>query len=177
MHHSVGTPALWLGFSVAVLTLLVLDLLVFHRREHEVRMREALAWSAAWIALALAFNFRRLSALRSGQGGRVPDRLPDREGAVRRQPVRVRRSSSSYFGVPAALQHRVLFWGIIGALVLRGAFIALGAALLETLPLGDLRVRRLPDLHRHQDAVSARRGGRTRSRIRWCAFFGAWCRW
>ena len=55
--ESIGTPGLWIGFTVFVLLLLALDLGVFHREAHEVRMKEALAWSVVWISLALVFNF------------------------------------------------------------------------------------------------------------------------
>ena len=63
-----------------------------------------------------------------------------------------------YFAVPAAYQHRVLFWGILGALVMRAVFILAGSALIAAVPLDHLRLRRLPDLHRHPDGPAPRRG-------------------
>jgi tellurite resistance protein TerC len=130
MHNSVGTPALWIGFSIGVVALLVLDLLVFHRREHEVRMREALIWSGVWIGLALAFNYAVYVFFGSDKAAEfLTGYLIEKALSVDNLFVFV--VILSYFAVPLALQHRVLFWGIIGALVARAVFIALGAALLE----------------------------------------------
>jgi tellurite resistance protein TerC len=130
MHNSVGTPALWIGFSVGVLALLALDLVVFHRREHEVRMREALLWSSVWIGLALAFNYAVYVFFGSEKAAEfLTGYLIEKALSVDNLFVFV--VILTYFSVPIALQHRVLFWGIIGALVARAVFIALGAALLE----------------------------------------------
>jgi len=126
---SVGSPALWVGFTIFVLALLALDLGVFHRKAHEVRFKEALAWSVVWIGLALAFNllvyqwFGAQRALEFLTGYLI-------EKALSVDNIFVFIVIFSFFAVPAAYQHRVLFWGIIGALLMRAAFIAAGAALL-----------------------------------------------
>jgi tellurite resistance protein TerC len=121
---------MWIGFSAIVLLLLALDLAVFHRRAHSVGMREALLWSGIWIGLALAFNagvyvwFGPERAAEFLTGYLI-------EKALSVDNLFVFVVIFSYFAVPAALQHRVLFWGIAGALVMRGLFIALGAVLLR----------------------------------------------
>ncbi|MEK7408043.1 MAG: TerC family protein [Acidobacteriota bacterium] len=128
--ESVGTPLLWIGFTLFVLAMLGIDLGVFHRRAHEVHLREALLWTVVWIALALLFNvgvyfwFGPERALEFLTGYLI-------EKALSVDNVFVFLVIFSYFAVPAALQHRVLFWGILGALIMRAIFIVLGAALLE----------------------------------------------
>jgi tellurite resistance protein TerC len=125
----IGTPAMWIGFSTIVLLLLGIDLLVFHRREHAVGMREALIWSGVWIGIALLFNagvYHWFGSARAGEF--LTGYLIEKALSVDNLFVFV--VIFSYFAVPAALQHRVLFWGIVGALVMRGIFIALGAVLL-----------------------------------------------
>ena len=128
--ESVGTPLLWIGFTLFVLAMLGLDLGVFLRRAHEVRVREALTWTGVWIALALLFNagvyfwFGPERALEFLTGYVI-------EKALSVDNIFVFLIIFSYFAVPAALQHRVLFWGILGALVMRAIFIFLGAALLQ----------------------------------------------
>lgn len=128
--ETVGTPAIWIGFSAFVLVMLFLDLFVFHRSAHEVKVREALAWSALWIALALGFAglvqhwFGTQVALEFLTGYVI-------EKALSVDNLFVFLVVFSYFRVPAAQQHRVLFWGVFGALVLRAIFIVLGAALLQ----------------------------------------------
>ena len=128
--ESVGTPLLWIGFTLFVLAMLGLDLGVFHRKAHEVRVREALLWTAVWIALALLFNvgvhfwFGRERALEFLTGYVI-------EKALSVDNIFVFLVIFKYFAVPAALQHRVLFWGILGALVMRAVFIFLGTALLQ----------------------------------------------
>jgi tellurite resistance protein TerC len=127
---SVGSPALWVGFTLFVLAMLAVDLGVFHRKAHEVRFKEALVWSGVWIGLALAFNllvyhwFGVERALEFLTGYLI-------EKALSVDNIFVFIVVFSFFAVPAAYQHRVLFWGIIGALVMRGAFIAAGVALLQ----------------------------------------------
>jgi tellurite resistance protein TerC len=127
---SIGTPALWIGFIALVLGLLALDLGVFHRDAHEVTFREALGWSVVWVSLALAFN-----GWLGWQHGAEPGLefltgyLIEKALAV--DNVFVILLVFATFGVPRAYQHRVLFWGILGALVMRAAFIFAGAALLE----------------------------------------------
>lgn len=128
--ESIGTPWLWVGFTLLVLALLGLDLGVFHRREHTVRTREALIWTAVWIALALVFNaavyrwFGPERALEFFTGYLI-------EKALSVDNIFVFIVIFSYFKVPPAYQHRVLFWGILGALIMRAIFILLGAALLQ----------------------------------------------
>jgi tellurite resistance protein TerC len=123
-------PWAWAAFVGLLVALLVLDLFVFHREAHEVSFREATRFSLFWIALGLAF------------GGLVFAWLGTTAGAEYLTGYVIEKSLSvdnifvfavlfSYFRVPAKYQHRVLFWGILGALVFRGAFIAGGAALLE----------------------------------------------
>jgi tellurite resistance protein TerC len=128
--ESVGTPALWAGFTLFVLALLALDLGVFHRRAHEVRYKEAVYWSVFWVSLALAFN---LLVYRWFGPDRALEFLTGYliEKALSVDNIFVFLLIFSYFAVPAALHHRVLFWGILGALVMRAAFIVAGAALLE----------------------------------------------
>jgi tellurite resistance protein TerC len=141
---------LYLGFTLFILLLLALDLGVFHRRAHEVSLREAGAWSAVWVGLALAFNLglyfyvpwmaERDPAL-AAQLGDVPaaaSRLSLEfltgyllEKALAVDNIFVFLLVLSYFGVPKAYQHRVLFFGILGALVFRIAFIALGSVLMR----------------------------------------------
>src|SRR5215207_7879458 len=126
---SVGTPTLWAVTIAAVLALIALDFLLT-RRPHAVSMREAGLWSAFYIALPLSF------------GGWVWSRHGSERGTEFLAGYLVEKSLSvdnlfvfmlllAAFAVPAALQQRVLLYGIVGALVLRGVFIALGAAALE----------------------------------------------
>ena len=127
---SIGTPALWIGFTVFVIAMLALDLGVFHRKAHEIRMREALVWSVVWIGLALSFNagvyfwFGHERALEFLTGYLI-------EKALSVDNLFVFLVLFSYFAVPRQLQHRVLFWGIIGALAMRAAFILAGATLIQ----------------------------------------------
>jgi tellurite resistance protein TerC len=122
--------ALWAAFGFVVLGLLALDLGVFHRKSHEVHVKEALTWSAVWIGVALAFNV----AVWLGMGPQaglefLTAYLVEKSLSV--DNIFVIALIFGAFGVPAAYQHRVLFWGILGALVFRAAFIAGGIALLE----------------------------------------------
>jgi tellurite resistance protein TerC len=126
---SVGGPTTWAIFAVVVTVMLALDLGVFHRKAHVIGFREAAVWSFIWIGLALLFNvlvyFQHGSdrALEFFQAWLI-------EKALSVDNIFVFLAAFSYFAVPARLQHRVLFWGIIGALITRGLFILLGAALL-----------------------------------------------
>jgi tellurite resistance protein TerC len=128
--ESVGTPLLWGGFTLLVLGLLGLDLGVFHRRAHAIHVREALLWTLVWITLALLFNagvyvwFGPERALEFFTGYVI-------EKALSVDNIFVFLVIFSYFAVPAALQHRVLFWGVLSALMMRAAFIVVGAALLQ----------------------------------------------
>lgn len=130
LPETVGTPLLWAGFTVFVIGMLVLDLLVFQKREHEVRPREALAWSVGWISLAMLFNvgvYRYFGAERGLEfftGYLI-------ELALSVDNLFVFILIFSTFRVRPADQHRVLFWGILGAQIMRAVFILAGAALLN----------------------------------------------
>jgi tellurite resistance protein TerC len=128
----------YLGFSALVLGLLAVDLGVFHRRAHEVSFRESLAWSLFWIALALAFGFGfylHASARLGAVTGRtlalefLTGWLVEKSLAI--DNIFVFALVFSYFAIPPRYQHRVLFYGIVGALGLRAAFIAMGSVLMR----------------------------------------------
>ena len=121
---------LWIGFNVFVLAMLALDLLVFHKEAHEVRVREATAWSAVWILLALGFG-GGVYAFMGREAGMQFFAGYVIEKALSVDNIFVFVLIFSLFRVPPALQHRVLFWGILGALLMRGAMIAAGAYLIE----------------------------------------------
>ncbi len=123
-------PLIWVGFVVFILALLSLDLGVFHRKAHVVSFREALGWSVVWFTLAMAFALGlvptrgREDALEFVTGYLV-------ELSLSMDNVFVIALLFAYFRVPAQYQHRVLFWGILGALVMRGAMIGAGVALIH----------------------------------------------
>ena len=133
--HLVGmlnaTPNVWwwIGFNALILGLLSLDLGVFNRKAHAPGMRESLGWSAVWVSLAVGFgiwigrSMGRPSMLEFYAGYLV-------ELALSVDNLFVFILVFGYFRIPTALQHRVLFWGILGALVMRGIMIGAGAALL-----------------------------------------------
>ena len=129
MVESIGTPVLWMAFIAFVLAMLALDLGVFHRSAHVVRFREALVWSCVWIALALAFNagvwwwFGAERGLEFLTGYLI-------EKSLSVDNIFVFVVIFSALGIPAIHQHRVLFWGIVSALVLRAVMIFAGAAML-----------------------------------------------
>ena len=128
--ESVGTPGLWIRFTIFALSMLALDLGVFHRRAHAISIKEALLWSIVWMALALTFNAGVYSWFGATHGLEfLTGYLIEKALAV--DNIFVFAVIFSYFAVPVAYQHRVLFWGILGALVLRAIFIVLGAALLQ----------------------------------------------
>src|SRR5215472_13447254 len=126
-----GNIWLWIGFHVFILTMLALDLGVFHRKAHTISIKEALAWTIVWITLAMIFNAGVYffggpePALQFFTGYLIEESLSV-------DNIFVFVLLFTYFSVPAAYQHRVLFWGILSALVLRGIMIVLGAVLLET---------------------------------------------
>ncbi len=137
--------AVWGGFLVFVLGLLALDLGVFHRETRAIRTGEALAWAAFYVTLALAFNVLVYFLYENnwlGVGVSVGYPLAGHDAALQfltgylleqslsLDNVFVIALIFSYFRVPLAYQHRVLFWGILGALVMRGAMIGLGSALI-----------------------------------------------
>jgi len=119
----------WILFNLFVLAMLVLDLGVFHRRAHRVKFREALAWSAMWIALAAAF-----AVLLYFWRGHVVT-LEFVTGYVIELSLSVDNLFVfllifRYFRVPALHQHKVLFWGLLGALLMRGIFVLVGVGLI-----------------------------------------------
>jgi tellurite resistance protein TerC len=128
--ESIGTPLLWIGFTLFVLAMLALDLGVVHRQAHTVHMREALLWTGVWIALALVFSvgvyvwFGAERAFEFLTGYLI-------EEALSVDNVFVFLIIFAAFAVPNAVQHGVLFWGILGALHMRALFVVLGAALLQ----------------------------------------------
>ena len=120
----------WILFLAFVLGMLALDLGVFHRNAHEIHRREALTWSAVWIGLAIAFNIGIYYFQGSEKGLEwTTGYLIEKSLSV--DNVFVFLLIFSTFAVPAQYQHRVLFWGIIGALIMRGVMIAIGAQLLD----------------------------------------------
>ncbi len=127
---TLASPWMWVAFTGFVVGLLVLDLLVFHKEAHEVRFREALFWSIVWVALALVFNAVVWAAWGPVKGLEfLTGYLLEKSLSV--DNLFVFLVVFSYFGVPPSLQHRVLFWGILGALAMRALFIVAGAALLQ----------------------------------------------
>lgn len=120
----------WIAFNALVLGLLALDLGVFHRKAHTVHPREALIWSVVWVTLSLSFNVLiyfwhgKVAALEFLTGYLI-------EKALSVDNIFVFVVIFQYFKVPTEYQHRVLFWGIIGALIMRAALIAVGAVLLS----------------------------------------------
>ncbi len=120
----------WVIFNVFVLLMLALDLGVFHRKTHRVKLKEALIWSAVWVTLALAYNV----LIYYWQG--PTKALEFLTGYVIEKSLSVDNifvfiMVFTYFRVPAEYQHKVLFWGIIGALVMRAFFIAVGVTLIQ----------------------------------------------
>lgn len=126
MHHSMWA---WVGFNVFILIMLFVDLGVFNRKAHTITYKEATAWSIVWITFALLF------------AGLVFWHLGNQKGLEYLTGYLIEKSLSvdnlfvillifSYFKVPTKYQHRVLFWGVLGALMMRAAMIFLGAALI-----------------------------------------------
>jgi tellurite resistance protein TerC len=120
---------LWIGFNAFVLVMLALDLGVFHRKCHVVTLKESLSWTAVWVILALLFNAGlwyyagSQKALEFFTGYLI-------EKSLSVDNVFVFALLFSYFAVPPVYQHRVLFWGILGALIMRAIMIAAGAVLI-----------------------------------------------
>lgn len=128
---SIGSFWMWVGFLAFVLGMLALDLGVFHRRPHAVSMKEAAVWSAIWVALALAFNGLLWAAFGAEPGmAFLTGYLIEKALSVDNIFVFVLIFGA--FSVPAAYQHRVLFWGILGALLMRAVFVGLGSALIAS---------------------------------------------
>ena len=125
-----GTPFLWLIFNLFVLAALVLDLGVFHRRPHKMKTREAITWTLVWVGLSLAFGLGVMHFSGTQRG------LEFFTGYVIEKALSVDNLFLFLvifraFAVDEKVQHRVLEWGILGALVMRGAMVAAGATLIE----------------------------------------------
>lgn len=120
----------WIGFNVFVLIMLALDLGVFHKKAHEVSIKEAVIWSAVWIFLAMVFNiivyfnFGELKAFEFLTGYLI-------EKSLSVDNIFIFVLVFGYFQIPNKYQHKVLFWGIIGALVMRIIFIIAGVSLIQ----------------------------------------------
>lgn len=121
---------LWTSFNLFVLGMLALDLGVFHRKTHAVGVKEALTWTAVWIGLSMLFNlfiyyyFDQERAIQFFTGYII-------EKSLSVDNIFVIMMIFSYFNVPSAYQHKVLFWGILGALVMRVTFILVGIELIH----------------------------------------------
>lgn len=121
---------IWIGFNIFVILMLALDLGVFHRKVHVIKIKEALLWSGFWIALALLFNLGIYfwrgpeAALEFLTGYLI-------EKSLSVDNLFVFLLIFSYFDVPPLYQHKVLFWGILGALIMRAIFIAAGITLIQ----------------------------------------------
>jgi len=129
METTIGTPLQWGFFLALIMGLLALDLGVFNRKVHRIGLREALFWSVVWTVLALIFNLWLYFRFGPQPGlefltGYIIER------SLSFDNIFVFIVIFNYFAVPAEYQHRVLFWGILGALISRGIFIAMGTALL-----------------------------------------------
>ncbi|GGG10608.1 TerC family protein [Pontibacter amylolyticus] len=124
------TASFWIGFNVFVLLMLALDLGVFNRKAHVVSVKEALTWSGVWISLALTFNgliyywFGEAKAIEFLTGYLI-------EKSLSVDNIFVFVLVFGYFQIPPIYQHKILFWGILGALVMRVIFIFAGVALIE----------------------------------------------
>lgn len=128
--QSVGSPTLWIAFIAFVFAMLALDLGVLHRRPHEISLKESAMWSAIWVALSMVFNvcvyfwFGADKALEFFTGYVL-------EKALSVDNLFVFVVVFGAFQIPPLYQHRVLFWGVLGALVMRAVFIFAGAAFLQ----------------------------------------------
>ena len=125
-----GTPFLWLIFNLFVLAAIALDLSVFHRRPHKMETREALTWTLVWVGLSLAFGLAVIHFSGEQRG------LEFFTGYVIEKALSVDNLFLFLvifraFAVDEKIQHRILEWGILGALVMRGVMIAAGAGLIE----------------------------------------------
>ncbi len=123
---------LWGGFVLFIVGLLVLDLKVLQKDDREIKVREALAWTAFWIVLALCFN----AGVYYFEGTQkalefLTAYLIEKSLSV--DNIFIFLMVFSYFGIPSKYQHRVLFWGILGALIMRAAFILVGVALITRI--------------------------------------------
>jgi len=129
------SPMSWVWFVGAVLVFLALDLGVFHRKAHAVGFREALIWTTIWFSMAMAFALWLAPMMIGDQWGADHTKLFITgyvvELSLSMDNVFVIALIFAYFRVPLEYQHRILFWGILGALVMRGAMILGGAGLIH----------------------------------------------
>jgi len=128
------TPWHWVGFIACVLFFLALDLGVFHRQAHVVKFKEAFAWTTVWVVISLAFGLFIAPMLVAGWSRQETVEFITGyiiELSLSMDNVFVIALIFTYFRVPSQYQHRVLFWGILGALIMRGVMIAAGAALVK----------------------------------------------
>jgi tellurite resistance protein TerC len=139
------TLSIWIAFLVFIIAMVALDLGVFHRKDKTITIRSALGWSAVWIAMALLFNIVIFLLYENNYAwaSLATEHLDGRtaasqflmgyvlEKSLSLDNIFVIAMVFSYFRVPLAMQHRVLFWGILGAVVLRGVMIAVGVALIN----------------------------------------------
>lgn len=120
----------WIGFHIFIFIMLALDLGIFHKKTHKVPVKEAVIWSGVWVSLALLFNlfiffeFGKVKALEFLTGYVI-------EYSLSVDNIFVFIMIFTYFGVKDQYQHKVLFWGILGALIMRGIFIFAGVALIN----------------------------------------------
>lgn len=122
--------ALWAGFSLFLIIMLALDLGVFHKESHVVEFKEAMIWSGVWVGLAVLFNIGVFSYFGQIKGMEfLTGYLIEKSLSV--DNVFIIALIFTYFNVPRQYQHRVLFWGVIGALVMRAILIAVGATLIK----------------------------------------------
>ncbi|HEX8598227.1 MAG TPA: TerC family protein [Chloroflexia bacterium] len=124
------TLTIWIVFNIFVLVMLALDLGVFHKSDHAISVKESLIWSGIWVLVAIAFNAGVFYFSGAEKGlefftGYVIER------SLSIDNIFVFILMFSYFGVPAKFQYKVLFWGILGALLMRGALILVGTALIK----------------------------------------------
>ena len=127
MEHSL---TLWIAFNAFIVAMLIVDLMVFNRKEHEISIKESLGWTGVWVLLSVIFGIGLYfymdpqSSLDYFAGYLI-------EKSLSVDNIFVFILVFSYFNVPAKYQHKVLFWGIFGALIMRFLFIFLGVALIE----------------------------------------------
>src|SRR6188474_2585295 len=125
-----GSTWLWIGFSLFIFTMLSLDLGLFNRKAHSIRYREAWIWSGVWVTLAMIFAGVVFHYQGSQRGFEfLTGYLIELSLSV--DNLFVFLLIFSYFRVPAKYQHRVLFWGVVGALVMRISMIVVGTELIE----------------------------------------------
>lgn len=126
----IASPAVWLGFAALVVAVLAIDLGLFNRKAHVVKPREALIWTGVWVALALGFN---VFIWRHFGPNAAKDFITGYaiEKALSVDNLFVMYAIFTAFSIPAVYQHRVLFWGIIGAVVMRTVMVFAGIALLS----------------------------------------------